>query len=167
MHVKITAEWEWFFFWFKKCSRGTKMLKVRNNLVKCKWRLYMGAIFKYFVVISVLHGVEIHRRTQSRQEKQHTGDSMSSSNWTEHRSHFSNVWARCMIFLTIFSRSVCSSNRSLTTSKRAWTQAEKTLRLTWPPTTNHSLSVSKYFLKDLLNKHNKHNYYLYPHTISH
>lgn len=67
------------------------MLKVGNNLVECKWRSYTGSIFKYFVIILVLHVVEIHRHTQSRQEKQLTGDSMSSSNWTEHRSHFSNV----------------------------------------------------------------------------
>lgn len=44
---------------------------------------------------------------------------MSSSRSTEQRSHCSRVSARCMIFLTIFSRSVCSSNRSLTTSSSA------------------------------------------------
>lgn len=61
-----------------------------------------------------------------------TGDSMSSSSWTEQRSHLSSVWARCMIFLTIFSRSVCSSNRSLTTSKSAWTPAgEKVTAADW------------------------------------
>lgn len=48
-----------------------------------------------------------------------TGEWMSSSRSTEQRSHWSNVSARCMIFLTIFSRSVCSSNRSFTTSSRA------------------------------------------------
>ncbi len=48
-----------------------------------------------------------------------TGEWMSSSRSTEQRSHCSNVSARCMIFLTIFSRSVCSSNRSFTTSSRA------------------------------------------------
>lgn len=48
-----------------------------------------------------------------------TGESMSSRRSTEQRSHCSKVSARCMIFLTIFSRSVCSSKRSLTTSSRA------------------------------------------------
>lgn len=48
-----------------------------------------------------------------------TGEWMSSSRSTEQRSHCSNVSARCMIFLTIFSRSVCSSKRSFTTSSRA------------------------------------------------
>lgn len=48
-----------------------------------------------------------------------TGESMSSRRSTEQRSHCSRVKARCMIFLTIFSKSVCSSNRSLTTSSRA------------------------------------------------
>lgn len=52
-------------------------------------------------------------------EEERTGESMSSSRSTEQRSHCSRVNARCMIFLTIFSRSVCSSNRSLTTSNRA------------------------------------------------
>lgn len=67
-----------------------------------------------------------HTQQDSTERKKRTGDSMSSSNWTEQRSHLSNVWARCMIFLTIFSRSVCSSNRSLTTSRRAWTPVTKT-----------------------------------------
>lgn len=48
-----------------------------------------------------------------------TGEWMSSSSSTEQRSHCSRVRALCMIFLTIFSRSVCSSNRSFTTSSKA------------------------------------------------
>lgn len=54
-----------------------------------------------------------------RKPKRLTGESMSSRRSTEQRSHCSSVSARCMIFLTIFSRSVCSSNRSLTTSSKA------------------------------------------------
>lgn len=50
-----------------------------------------------------------------------TGDSMSSRSNTKQRSHLSRVWARCIIFFTIFSRSVCSSKRSLTTSSKAFT----------------------------------------------
>lgn len=57
-----------------------------------------------------------------------TGESMSSSRSTEQRSHCSRVNARCMIFLTIFSRSVCSSNRSLTTSSRAYMTTTKHYR---------------------------------------
>lgn len=64
---------------------------------------------------------EIGRKTTDkwRRSRGLTGESMSSSRSTEQRSHCSRVRARCMIFLTIFSRSVCSSNRSLTTSSRA------------------------------------------------
>lgn len=54
-----------------------------------------------------------------------TGESISSRRSTEQRSHCSRVSARCMIFLTIFSRSVCSSNRSLTTSSKACSSNNK------------------------------------------
>lgn len=103
-----------------------------NTSVNCTWVQPLRTLFSF--------RVQTHRRAQRKdgRQKQHTGDSMSSSNWTEQRSHFSNVWARCMIFLTIFSRSVCSSNRSLTTSKSAWTRAEDdtTIDMT-PPPHNH------------------------------
>lgn len=59
------------------------------------------------------------RKEKKRTESDLTGEWMSSSRSTEQRSHCSNVSARCMIFLTIFSRSVCSSNRSFTTSSNA------------------------------------------------
>lgn len=101
-------------------------------------------------------------------QKQHTGDSMSSSNWTEQRSHFSSVWARCMIFLTIFSRSVCSSNRSLTTSRSAWTQAEDD---TTVDMTSHHLATTIYLSAGLFfcigTKKKKYIHYLYPPTFNH
>lgn len=65
---------------------------------------------------------------------------MSSSRSTEQRSHCSRVNARCMIFLTIFSRSVCSSNRSLTTSNSAYVT-------TIEPYRNVGYSLTLVFLK--------------------
>lgn len=84
------------------------------------WKLYSSSLLVQNVHYCYSTNVQTDRYIY-RKKKKSTGDSMSSSNWTEQRSHLSNVWARCMIFLTIFSRSVCSSNRSLTTSKSAWT----------------------------------------------
>lgn len=69
--------------------------------------------------LSAVTNQVIQKQTNTRVHWALTGESMSSRRSTEQRSHCSKVSARCMIFLTIFSRSVCSSKRSLTTSSKA------------------------------------------------
>lgn len=137
--------------WLEMCYRNTARQKVGNNPMEYECKLHLGSAFE-----------DSGEKKDGRRE-QRTGDSMSSSNWTEQRSHLSNVWARCMIFLTIFSRSVCSSNRSLTTSKSAWTRAEDNTAIDMTPphltTTKHHISVGRVlwgllFLFCFLHKHN-------------
>lgn len=137
-----------FFFNQAKCYRGalneTYLLSVSalhlgesssNDLVNfTTWKMQKGRNHNSSWTYKVFTGKKGENRKQKNKnahaqmhwhiwqdsrEKNSTGDSMSSSNWTEQRSHLSSVCARCMIFLTIFSRSVCSSNRSLTTSRSA------------------------------------------------